>query len=42
MLCYYMIYAIVKTKVQHILISYSKDYKKELVIDLELSLRDLG
>ena len=29
-------------RLQHIMISYSKDYKKELVVDLELSLRDLG
>jgi hypothetical protein len=27
---------------QHLMISYSKEYKKELIIDLELSLRDLG
>ena len=27
---------------QHLMISYSQEYKKELIIDLELSLRDLG
>lgn len=31
-----------KASAQHLMISYSKEYKKELIIDLELSLRDLG
>ena len=30
------------TKSQHLMLSYSKDCRKDLVVDLELSLRDLG